>query len=111
MAELTVHWTRPQNAAAFERDYVETHLPLTRQWADLLSTQFSRTTDPTATEEPVTYTFRAQFTSEAALHAALQSPITQRIQDDADRLGRTYASTSRLLILSDPIDVATTGAA
>jgi uncharacterized protein (TIGR02118 family) len=107
MAELTVHWTRPQDTAAFERDYIQNHLPLTRQWVELVSTQFSRTTDPTAASDPVAYTFRAQFPSQAALEAALQSPSTQRIQDDAQRLERTYQCTSRLLILSDPIEAAT----
>jgi hypothetical protein len=109
LAELLAHWTRPQDPAGFERDYIATNLPLAQQWPDLVFTQFSRTADPTASEDPVAYTFHARFTSEVALEAALQSPITQRILNDAQRLENTYECTARLLVLRDPIEATTTG--
>lgn len=107
LAELLAHWTRPQDPAGFERDYIATNLPLAQQWPDLVSTQFSRTTDPTAAAEPVAYTFHARFTSEVAFEAASQSPIIQRILDDAQLLESTYECISCLLVLRDPIEATT----
>jgi uncharacterized protein (TIGR02118 family) len=86
---LVVLWTKPQDAAAFDRDYTEQHVPLIWQLPGLIEAR-------TATLRSPTHHRMAEmlFASRDELKAALGSPGGRALADDAQRLEKTFAVTA-----------------
>jgi uncharacterized protein (TIGR02118 family) len=74
MATLLVLFRTPQDVEAFERHYVEVHLPLARRLPGLRSIRVDRTVggDPALREYHLVS--RLEFDSREAMRAALRSP-------------------------------------
>ncbi|MDQ6772436.1 MAG: EthD family reductase [Candidatus Dormibacteraeota bacterium] len=83
MVQLTVLYGQPQDAAAFDRYYQETHIPIARKMPGLVGYAINRPNalDPAATS-PYHLIADLYFESQAALETALQSPEGQAAAGD-----------------------------
>lgn len=88
MAQLLVIYRTPQDAAAFDRHYAETHIPLAKKLPGLRAYELSKgpVLSP-AGDSGVHLVANLRFDSMAALNAALTSPEGQAAAADAQTLG------------------------
>lgn len=88
-AKLLVLWSKPEDRAAFDADYLRAHLDLAAVLPDLqdLRAWLLRSRELYRCAELV-------FDDEAALRRALSSPAGEALAADAHRLERTHDVTS-----------------
>jgi 4-carboxymuconolactone decarboxylase len=71
-----------KDPAHFKRYYEETHLPLAMQLPGLLSSRYSFSLEGVGSPSPYFCIWEGAFADEAAMGAAMQSPIGQRVAAD-----------------------------
>jgi uncharacterized protein (TIGR02118 family) len=99
MAEINVLWTAPDDVEGFERHYRDVHIPLTQRWEGVTSVSVTRIApDPGGAQAPYHLVFRARFPDLQALQAALGSPVTGQIVQDANQLGERFNCTSTVMV-------------
>jgi len=74
MEKLLVFYGKPDDPAAFEEYYRNTHLPLAKKLPGLISAEFMVGLTPMGDDAPYWGLFEAVFESAQALEAALNSP-------------------------------------
>jgi 4-carboxymuconolactone decarboxylase len=72
----------PKDPAHFKKYYVEKHLPLAAQMPGLLSSRHSFAIEGVTGPSPYFCIWEGEFASEAAMAAATQSPIGQKVAAD-----------------------------
>jgi uncharacterized protein (TIGR02118 family) len=72
--KLTVVYGTPEDAAAFEKHYMDVHVPIVERWPGLQRTELSRVSGgPYGTPSPYHWIAELYFADEAALNEALGS--------------------------------------
>jgi uncharacterized protein (TIGR02118 family) len=82
MQKLLVLYPHPQDEKKFRPYYENTHLPLTAKLPGLLASRHSFAVKSQGGLSPYYCVFEAEFTSEAAMGAAMQSPAGQAVVAD-----------------------------
>ncbi len=82
MHKLIVLYPAPENPAAFEEYYRNTHLPLAKKLPGTLAQRFTLSVDAAEGESPYFAIFEADFVDKAAMIAAITSPEGQAVQGD-----------------------------
>ena len=73
--KLTVVYGTPEDAAAFEKHYMDVHVPIVERWPGLQRTELSRVSGgPFGSPSPYHWIAELYFADEAALNEALGSP-------------------------------------
>ncbi|HKV04360.1 MAG TPA: EthD family reductase [Candidatus Acidoferrales bacterium] len=82
MHKVLALYPPPKDPAHFKRYYEETHLPLAGQLPGLLSSRYSFSIEGSGSPSPYFCIWEGEFASEAAMGAAMQSPVGQRVAAD-----------------------------
>lgn len=82
MHKVLALYPPPKDPAHFKRYYEETHLPLAGQLPGLLSSRYTFSIEGVGSPSPYFCIWEGEFASEAAMGAAMQSPIGQRVAAD-----------------------------
>lgn len=82
MHRVLALYPAPKDLAHFKKYYEETHLPLAGQMPGLLSSRYSFAIEGVGSPSPYFCIWEGEFASEAAMGAAMQSPIGQRVAAD-----------------------------
>jgi 4-carboxymuconolactone decarboxylase len=82
MHRVLVLYPRPKDPVHFTKYYVEKHLPLAVQMPGLLTSRYSFSIEGVGAPSPYFCVFEGDFASEAAMGAAMQSDIGQRVSAD-----------------------------
>ncbi|HXQ25717.1 MAG TPA: EthD family reductase [Candidatus Acidoferrales bacterium] len=82
MHKVLALYPPPRDPAHFKRYYEETHLPLAGQLPGLLSSRYTFSIDGVGSPSPYFCIWEGEFASEAAMGAAMQSPIGQKVAAD-----------------------------
>jgi 4-carboxymuconolactone decarboxylase len=88
MHRVLVLYAPPKDPAHFKKYYVETHLPLAMQMPGLISARYSFALEGVGAASPYFCVFEGDFASGAAMGAAMQSEIGQKVAADM----QNYAS-------------------
>ena len=81
--QMLVLYRTPEDAAAFEKRYVDGHLPLVKAYANVKNVSFSKVTRKLAGETPYDYIFTGTWTDKDAWKADLSSEAAKRATEDA----------------------------
>jgi uncharacterized protein (TIGR02118 family) len=92
MAQILVLYNPPADAAAFDRYYRETHIPLAKRIPGLRSYVISRTPPRMLAGNPVHLVAELTFDSMADIEAALASPEGQATAADLANFAHTGAA-------------------
>ena len=82
MHRVLVLYSAPKDPAHFKKYYVERHLPLALQMPGLLAGRYSFAIEAVGAPSPYFCIFEGDFASEAAMGAAMQSEIGQKVSAD-----------------------------
>lgn len=82
MHKVVVLYPHPEDPAAFEEYYRNTHLPLAKKLPGMIDCRFSLTVGAGPAESPYFAVFEADFPDGATLGAAMASPEGQAVQAD-----------------------------
>jgi 4-carboxymuconolactone decarboxylase len=82
MHRVLALYPRPHDPAHFKKYYVEKHLPLAAQMPGLLSSRYSFAIEGVGAPSPYFCVWEGEFASEAAMAAATQSEIGQKVAAD-----------------------------
>ncbi len=82
MVKLVALYTVPPDPAAFDRHYVETHLPLIRRWPGLRRLEAGKVTGAVGGKTPYYAVAEMYFDDMDALRAAMRSPEGRAAGDD-----------------------------
>jgi 4-carboxymuconolactone decarboxylase len=82
MHRVLVLYPPPKDPAHFKKYYVETHLPLAIQMPGLISSRYSFAIEGVGAPSPYFCIFEGDFPSAAAMGAAMQSEIGQKVAAD-----------------------------
>lgn len=82
MHRVLVLYPAPKDPAHFKKYYEETHLPLASQLPGLLSSRYSFAVEGVGAASPYFCVWEGEFASAAAMGAAMQSPIGQKVSAD-----------------------------
>jgi len=82
MHRVLVLYPAPKDPAHFKKYYEETHLPLVSQMPGLLSSRYSFALEGVGAASPYFCVWEGEFASAAAMGAAMQSPIGQKVTAD-----------------------------
>jgi len=82
MHRVLVLYPAPKDPAHFKKYYEETHLPLASQMPGLLSSRYSFAVEGVGAASPYFCVWEGEFASEAAMGAAMASPIGQKVTAD-----------------------------
>jgi 4-carboxymuconolactone decarboxylase len=82
MHKVLALYAQPKDPAHFKRYYQETHLPLAAQMPGLLYSRHSFSIEGIGGPPPFFCVWEGAFASEAAMRAAMQSPIGQQVAAD-----------------------------
>jgi 4-carboxymuconolactone decarboxylase len=82
MYKVLALYPPPKDPAHFKRYYEETHLPLAGQMPGLLSSRYSFSSEGVGSPSPYFCIWEGEFADAAAMGAAMQSPIGQKVAAD-----------------------------
>src|ERR1700681_139618 len=82
MHKVLALYPPPKDPAHFKRYYEETHLPLAMQLPGLVSSRYSFSPEGVGNPSPYFCVWEGAFADEAAMGAAMQSPIGQKVAAD-----------------------------
>lgn len=81
--QMLVLYRSPEDAAAFEKRYVDGHLPLVKAYANVKETSFARVTRKLTGEVPYDYIFTGTWSDKDAWKADLSSDAAKHATEDA----------------------------
>lgn len=84
MYEMLVLYRKPDDPDAFEKRYLEGHLPLVRQYANIKDVAVFKVTRSLMGEFPYAYVFRGTWADKEAWKADMGSDMAKRATADAD---------------------------
>ncbi|MGD0957072.1 MAG: EthD family reductase [Candidatus Acidiferrales bacterium] len=82
MHKVLALYPQPKDPAHFKKYYEETHLPLASQMPGLLSSRYTFSTEGVGAPSPYFCIWEGEFANEAAMGAAMQSAIGQKVAAD-----------------------------
>jgi 4-carboxymuconolactone decarboxylase len=82
MHRVLVLYSAPKDPEHFKKYYLEKHLPLALQMPGLLASRYSFAIEGVGAPSPYFCVFEGDFASEAAMGAAMQSEIGQKVSAD-----------------------------
>jgi len=83
MIRMSVYYRAPEDAEAFERRYIEGHLPLVQKYERMVSSSFHKTTRVLQGEFPYAYVFVGSWNSKDDWKADLSSEQAKLATEDA----------------------------
>jgi 4-carboxymuconolactone decarboxylase len=82
MHKVLALYSQPKDPAHFKKYYEETHLPLASQMPGLISSRYTFVTEGVGAPSPYFCIWEGEFANEAAMRAAMQSAIGQKVAAD-----------------------------
>jgi uncharacterized protein (TIGR02118 family) len=102
MIKRTVLYGQPDDTAAFDEHYFNTHIPLARQMPHVAKLEISRVAEVTGTSTPAYYMVaELYYEDEAALKAAVESPEGKAVAADVPK----FATGGVTVVRSEVVDV------
>lgn len=85
MVKMLVCYKPPADAEAFERRYLDGHLPLVRRYEHLADCSFARVSRTLVGETPYSHIFTGVWPERDGFKADMASPIAAEATEDAQR--------------------------
>lgn len=83
MFTMCVYYKAPTDPAAFEQRYIEGHIPLVKQYANIKEMSFTKVGRVLAGDFPYAYAFTATWADKDAWKADITSPQAAAATEDA----------------------------
>jgi uncharacterized protein (TIGR02118 family) len=83
MLRMAVYYRAPEDAEAFERRYVEGHLPLVQKYEKMMSSSFHKVTRTLQGDFPYAYAFVGTWSDKGSWKADLSSEQAKLATEDA----------------------------
>lgn len=87
---MCVYYREPEDAAMFEKRYLEEHLPLVRSYSNIQHTSFSKVSRRILGEFPYAYTFVATWADKDGWKADMGSEAAAKATEHAKTLGAAF---------------------
>jgi uncharacterized protein (TIGR02118 family) len=86
MFTMSIYYKVPNDPEGFEKRYIEGHLPLVREYANIKETAFTKVGRVMAGDFPYTHVFTATWADRDAWKADMNSPAAAAAMEDAKAL-------------------------